>query len=81
MYKPHPNPDSREARYAAAARIGAIVCVTFVIAAASFHRPIVDEVLYLDTAATAAATDGYYMPSQYDEANLPNNNAEPAPTF
>lgn len=80
MYKTSQDVDSRESRFAMAARIGAIVCVTFVIAAASLHRPVADEVLYLDTAATAGTTDGYYMPSQYDEANLPNN-GENAPTF
>jgi len=87
--------DKREARYATIARIGAIMCVTFVVATASFHHPALDDAMILDTSAITATaptppvqasvkpveSNVYYMPAQYDEAHVPAGNGESAPTF
>jgi len=86
--------DKREARYATIARIGAIMCVTFVVATASFHHPAVDDTMILDTSAITATaptppvqasvkpveSNAYYMPAQFDEGHLPSNSSD-APTF
>ena len=87
--------DKREARYATIARIGAIMCVTFVIATASFHHPALDDAMFLDTSASTSTvatppvqasakpveSNAYYMPAQFDEAHVPAGNSDSAPTF
>lgn len=82
----------REERLLMAAKIGALLCVSIVIAVASLRNPTIDEsnVLSSATAATPTSNAGtkpdtggeaktYYFPSEY-ELHAPEP-GDPIPTF
>lgn len=84
----------REERLLMAAKIGALLCVSVVIAVASLKVPTIDESTVLSNASAATATDQnagakkedrsdakteYYFPSEYElHAAEPG---DPIPTF
>jgi hypothetical protein len=84
----------REERLLMAAKIGALLCVSVVIAVASLKSPTIDESTVLSSATAATTTDQnagakrdaggdaktyYYFPSEYElHAGEPG---EPVPTF